>query len=59
MSVLGAWAKANWLLLLILVFIIGAFVLLRTRPSPVSSTDELSRLVRAGRPTVIEFYSNF
>lgn len=53
------WAKANWLLLVFLTLIASAFILLRTRPSPVASLDELDGALNAGRPTVVEFYTNF
>jgi hypothetical protein len=56
---LAAWVKANWLLLIVLAFIVGAFIFLRHRPSDVASLDELDSLLGAGQPTVVEFYSNF
>jgi hypothetical protein len=56
---LSAWAKANWLLLIVLGLIVGAFIFLRHRPSNVASLDELDGLLNAGQPTVVEFYSNF
>jgi hypothetical protein len=59
MILLAAWVKANWLLLIVLAFIVGAFIFLRHRPSDVASLDELDSLLGAGQPTVVEFYSNF
>jgi len=56
---LTAWAKANWLLLIVLGLIVAAFIFLRHRPSNVASLDELDGLLSAGQPTVVEFYSNF
>ena len=56
---LTAWAKANWLLLIVLGLIVGAFIFLRHRPSNVASLEELDGLLSAGQPTVVEFYSNF
>jgi hypothetical protein len=56
---LTAWAKANWLLLIVLGLIVVAFIFLRHRPSNVASLDELDDLLSAGQPTVVEFYSNF
>ena len=55
----AAWVKANWLLLIVLALIVGAFFFLRHRPSDVASLDELDGLLGAGQPTVVEFYSNF
>ena len=54
-----AWAKANWLLFIVLGLIVGAFIFLRHRPSNVASLEELDGLLSAGQPTVVEFYSNF
>jgi hypothetical protein len=55
----ASWIRANWLLLLVLAVLVGAFFLLRSQPSDVGSPDELNRMVTAGRPTVVTFYSNF
>jgi len=54
-----SWIKANWLVLMILAFIASAFILLRTQPSDVGSFEELNGVLSDGRPTVVEFYSNF
>ena len=53
------WAKGNWFLFFYLILIVGAFVLLRSKPSNVDSLEELSGVLTTGQPTVIEFYSNF
>jgi hypothetical protein len=53
------WIRVNWALLLIVTIIAGAFVFLRSTPSPVSTLPQLNGLLAKGRPTVIEFYSNF
>ena len=54
-----SWIRANWLLLLVLAVLAGAFFLLRSQPSDVGSSDELNRILTGGRPTVVTFYSNF
>jgi len=54
-----SWIRANWLLLLGLAVLAGAFFLLRSQPSDVGSPDELNRMLTGGRPTVVTFYSNF
>ena len=59
MMQIATWAKANWLLLIVLGLIVGAFIFLRHRPSNVASLEELDGLLSAGQPTVVEFYSNF
>ena len=53
------WVKLNWVLLLFLAAIAGAFIFLRTKASDINDSDELSGLLYDGQPTVIEFYSNF
>jgi hypothetical protein len=55
----AAWVKANWLLLILLALMVGAFIFLRSKPSDVASVDELNGLLSAGQPTVVEFYTNF
>jgi hypothetical protein len=54
----SSWIKANWLLLIFLALVASAFILLRSKPSNVASFDELNGFLAAGRPTVVEFYSN-
>ncbi len=54
-----SWIRANWLLLLVLAVLAGAFFLLCSQPSDVGSPDELNRMLTAGQPTVVTFYSNF
>ena len=54
-----AWLKGNWLLLVLLTILLVAFIWLRNRPSDIHSVEELNRLLAAGQPTVIDFYSNF
>jgi hypothetical protein len=54
------WLRANWLLVAILVGLALAFFFLRT--SPTAGMDSLATLdgsLKGGRPTVLEFYSNF
>ncbi|HMQ53190.1 MAG TPA: hypothetical protein PKE64_16670 [Anaerolineae bacterium] len=58
-STLLTWLKSNWLLTLFFIAIASAFVFLRSQPSDVADGAELSSLLTDGRPTVIEFYSNF
>ena len=53
------WLKPNWMLLLIIAGIAGAFIFLRTKASNIDEAGELSAILHDGRPTIIEFYSNF
>ncbi len=54
-----SWIRDNWLLLLVLAVLAGAFFLLRSQPTDISSADELNQMLTSGRPTVVMFYSNF
>lgn len=54
------WLRVNWLLITILVGLALAFFFLRTSPTAgMDSLTALDRSLKAGRPTVLEFYSNF
>jgi hypothetical protein len=55
----STWIKANWFALIFLVLIASAFILLRSKPSNVTSFDELNVILGVGQPTVVAFYSNF
>ena len=55
----AAWAKANWLLLVFLALVAGAFIFLRSKPSNIASLDELNGVLSSGQPVVVEFSSNF
>lgn len=59
MTLVSTWVKANWFLLIFLVLVASAFILLRSKPSDVTSFDELNVILGVGQPTVVEFYSNF
>jgi hypothetical protein len=50
--------RENWLLVLIVAGIVGAFLALRTPASAVSSVSEVDALLQSGQPTLVEFYSN-
>jgi hypothetical protein len=50
--------RENWLLVLIVAGILGAFLALRTPPSAVGSVSEVDALLQSGQPTLVEFYSN-
>lgn len=54
-----AWMKLNWVLVAFLAAIIGGFLFLRTKPGNIDDAAELSAVLYDGRPTVLEFYSNF
>jgi hypothetical protein len=50
--------RENWLFLLVIGGIVGAFLFLRTTASDVSSVAEVDAILQNGRPTFVEFYSN-
>ncbi len=53
-----AFLRENGAFLAVLVGIVAAFVLLRTKATNLDSVDEFDRLLGAGQPVVVEFYSN-
>jgi hypothetical protein len=55
----STWLRSHWLLVVVLVLMASAFWLLHSTPSRVASLDELSGVLAAGQPSVVEFYSNF
>ena len=48
----------NWLTLLVLGALGAAFLLFRTSPSDLASLEQVDQLIGAGRPVVIEVYTN-
>lgn len=50
--------RDNWVTLLVVGAVIAAWLLLRTRSSGLTSTVEFDQRVSAGRPVVVEIYSN-
>lgn len=48
-----------WVLVGLILLIIGAFIFLRSEPSHIGGTAELSAMLSDGQPKVLEFYSNF
>jgi hypothetical protein len=53
------WVKENWVLIAFVAVIATAFVVLRSKPSDVSTLNELDQMLASGQPTVVSFYSNF
>jgi hypothetical protein len=53
------WIRLNWILILFVALLLGAFIFLRTSASNIDDASELSLVLQDGKPTVIEFYSNF
>ena len=50
--------RENWLFLLVIIGIVGAFLFLRSPASAVSSVSEVDLVLQNGQPTLVEFYSN-
>jgi hypothetical protein len=50
--------RENWLFLLVIGAILGAFLFLRTTPSNIASVVEADAILQDGQPTLVEFYSN-
>jgi hypothetical protein len=55
---LAIFVRENALFLIVLLGIVAAFVLLRTKGSDVNSVTELDEMLSSGQPAVVEFYSN-
>ena len=52
--------RKNWLPLVLFGGLALAFILLRHSPTAgIDSLPDLDKVVNAGQPTLIEFYSNF
>jgi hypothetical protein len=52
------FVRENWLALLVVAGLIGAWFLLRTTATDLGSTEEFDELIRSGQPVVVEFFSN-
>jgi hypothetical protein len=60
MMALAAWARSNWPLLAFICGLVLVFAVLRNKPTEgIDSLQALDVSIRAGQPTVLEFYSNF
>jgi hypothetical protein len=53
-----SFARENALFVAVLLGLVAAFVLLRTKGTPVASVSELDALLSRGQPVLVEFYSN-
>jgi hypothetical protein len=53
-----AFVRENGLFVAVLLGIIAAFVLLRTKGTQLASVSELDALLAKGQPVVVEFFSN-
>ena len=60
MMVLAAWVRSNWPLLAFVCGLVLLFAVFRNKPTEgIDSLQALDVSIRAGQPTVLEFYSNF
>jgi hypothetical protein len=50
--------RENWLFLLVIGGIVGAFLFFRTPASAVGSVAEVDAILQNGQPTLVEFYAN-
>ena len=55
---MGDFLIDNWLVVLVIALIVGAFIFLRTPADTLASTGEFDALVSRGTPTLVEFFSN-
>ncbi len=54
----GKLWKENWLTFIVLAVLAVGYIVLRTPGDRFASREEIIAVLRDGRPTVIEFYSN-
>ena len=55
---MGRFLTENWLVILVISVVAGAFIFLRTTGDKFASPGEFDTLVQSGKPTLVEFYSN-
>ena len=48
-----------WLLLVVATLLVAGFLAFRSRPTDLAGEAALDGLLRDGRPTIVELYSNF
>jgi len=53
-----SFLRENGAFLAVLIGIVAAFVLLRTKGTDLDTVDEFDALLGTGQPVVVEFYSN-
>ncbi len=58
MSWIRQFLRENGLFLALIVALVAAFLLLRTRDSGLASTEAFDSLLQTGQPVLVEFYSN-
>jgi hypothetical protein len=60
MAALLNWLRLNWSLLALILGLTLVYVFLRNSPTQgINSLPALDQAISAGRPVVLEFYSNF
>jgi hypothetical protein len=55
---LATFIRENALFLVVLLGLVGAFILFRTKGTAVASVDELDAMLANGQPVIVEFFSN-
>jgi len=55
---IARFIQAQWMALLLFAAIAAVWLFLRTESSGAASLEEFKRNTRAGRPVVVEFFSN-
>jgi len=58
METIVKFLRENWLAPLIVVGLAAAWLLLRTPGTRLASTEEFDQRIGAGRPLIVEFFSN-
>lgn len=58
MTGMKTFVRENGLFLAVLVVLVGAFLLLRTKGTKFGSLGEFDNAITSGQPVVVEFYGN-
>jgi len=51
--------KENFLFLAFLTTLLAAFIIFRTEPTSLVDESAFNSAIQSGKPTVVEFYSNY
>ena len=55
---ISTFVRENALFLVVLLGLVGAFILFRTKGTELASVDDLDAMLANGQPVVVEFFSN-
>jgi cell division protein FtsW (lipid II flippase) len=53
-----AFVRENGLFFVVLLVLVGAFLMFRTKGTKFASLDEFDTVIASGQPVIVEFYGN-